>query len=129
MAEATFRVALVGCGRISRNHFEAIRATTGLELAAVSDIEPDRAQAAGEAYGVPWFVSYEEMIATVPCDIVTVATPSGLHPEEGIRVARAGKHAITEKPMAITLEGADVLAERSACRSLVRRSMNFSFEK
>lgn len=115
MAEATFRLALVGCGRISHNHFEAIKSTPGLELAAVSDIEPDRAQAAGEAYGVPWFVSYEEMLATVPCDVVTVATPSGLHPDEGIRVARAGKHVITEKPMAITLEGADALLE--ACAS------------
>lgn len=114
MAEATFRVALVGCGRISRNHLEAIKAAPGLELAAVSDIEPDRARTTGDAYGVPWYVSYEEMIATTLCDIVTVATPSGLHPEEGIRAARAGKHVITEKPMAITLEGADALLDACA---------------
>jgi len=114
MAEATFRVALVGCGRISRNHLEAIRVAPGLELAAVSDIVPDRARAVGEAEGVPWFVSYEEMLAAVPCDVVTLATPSGLHPEEGIRAARAGKHVITEKPMAVSLEGADALLEACA---------------
>ncbi|HUF64552.1 MAG TPA: Gfo/Idh/MocA family oxidoreductase [Gemmatimonadaceae bacterium] len=109
MTDAAFRVALVGCGRISRNHVEAIRSASGLELAAVCDLLPDRAREVGEAAGVPWFVSFEDMLATVECDVVTLATPSGLHPEEGIRAAQAGKHVITEKPMAISLEGADAL--------------------
>jgi UDP-N-acetyl-2-amino-2-deoxyglucuronate dehydrogenase len=74
---------------------EAIMSAHGLELAAVSDVLPERARATGEAAGVPWFVSFEEMLATAPCDVVTLATPSGLHPEEGIRAAQAGKHVIT----------------------------------
>ena len=107
--EREFRVALVGCGRISRNHFEALAAVDGLTLVAVADADAARAREAGESNGVPWFTSYEEMLARVPSDVVTIATPSGLHPAHGILAARAGRHVVTEKPMAISLDGADEL--------------------
>jgi UDP-N-acetyl-2-amino-2-deoxyglucuronate dehydrogenase len=104
-----FHVALVGCGRISRNHFEALARIDGLALSAVCDNVPERAQAAGEQWGVPWFTRYDEMLATGSADAVAICTPSGLHPEHGIAAARAGKHVISEKPMAITLSAADEL--------------------
>ena len=103
------RIALVGCGRISRNHFDAIARVDGLALAAVCDADATRARAAGEANDVPWFTAYDAMLAEAPCDAVTICTPSGLHPQHGIQAARAGKHVISEKPMAISLEGADAL--------------------
>jgi UDP-N-acetyl-2-amino-2-deoxyglucuronate dehydrogenase len=108
-----FRVALVGCGRISRNHFDAIATVDGLSLAGVCDSVEQRAREAGERLAVPWFTSYEAMLREVPCEIVTVATPSGLHPAHGILAARAGKHVVCEKPMAITLASADDLV--NAC--------------
>ena len=104
-----FRVALVGCGRISRNHVDAIERTEGLELVAVCDIVEARARDTAQRLKVPWFQSIEEMLATVECDVVTVATPSGLHPAHGTVAARAGKHVVCEKPMAISLGGADDL--------------------
>jgi UDP-N-acetyl-2-amino-2-deoxyglucuronate dehydrogenase len=103
----------VGCGRISRNHVEAIAKVDGLHLSAVCDVVEDRARGAGEAGGVRWFTSYEAMLAEAECDAVAVCTPSGLHPPHGIMAARVGKHVISEKPMAISLEGADALV--SAC--------------
>lgn len=104
-----FTIALVGCGRISRNHLAAIAAVDGLKLTAVCDSVPERAREAGEEAGVPWFDSYEEMLRNAECDAVTIATPSGLHPRHGVLAARAGKHVIAEKPMAISLESADEL--------------------
>jgi UDP-N-acetyl-2-amino-2-deoxyglucuronate dehydrogenase len=106
-----FTIALVGCGRISKNHFDAIRRVDGLRLAAVSDTDETRARAAGEGQGVPWFKSYAEMLAKGTFDAVAICTPSGLHSAQGIAAARAGKHVITEKPMSITLEQADALVE------------------
>lgn len=106
-----YRVALVGCGRISRNHFDAIAKVDGLELCAVSDVVPDRARAAGEELGVPSFDSYAEMLKKSDADVVTICTPSGMHSAHGIAAAQAGKHVITEKPMAITLEQADALVQ------------------
>jgi UDP-N-acetyl-2-amino-2-deoxyglucuronate dehydrogenase len=115
MAQPSFRVALIGCGRISRNHVEAIAATEGLQLVAVCDIDPERAREAGSSAGVPWFVAHEDMLAGTACDVVAITTPSGLHPDQGEYAARSGRHVITEKPMAISLEGADRLL--SACRA------------
>ena len=99
----------MGCGRISRNHFDAIAAVDGLRLTAVCDCVESRARAAGEQLGVPWYVSYETMLREAKSDIVTVATPSGLHSAHGMLAARAGKHVISEKPMSITLAQADEL--------------------
>jgi UDP-N-acetyl-2-amino-2-deoxyglucuronate dehydrogenase len=111
----SFDVALVGCGRISKNHFEALAKIDGLRLSAVCDAVPERAREAGEANGVPYWTSFEDMLREATCDVVVVATPSGLHPNHGILAARAGKHVVSEKPMAISLSAADDLVQ--ACDS------------
>ncbi|HSA55864.1 MAG TPA: Gfo/Idh/MocA family oxidoreductase [Gemmatimonadaceae bacterium] len=108
---APVRIALVGCGRISQNHFEAMRTVSGVELAAVCDVVEERARAAGEGERVPWYTSYAKMLEHTACDAVAICTPSGLHPQHGILAARAGKHVICEKPMAITLHAADELVQ------------------
>jgi len=105
------RVALVGCGRISRNHLEAIERVEGLRLVAVADTDIGRARAVGASQGVPAFGSLEEMLAAVPSDLVSICTPSGLHPQHGIVSAKAGRNVLTEKPMAISLAGADALVQ------------------
>ena len=109
----TFRIGLVGCGRISKNHFDAIRKIDGLTLSAVCDIDAERARRAGEEHGVPCFRSIEDMLrgAGDEIDIVTICTPSGVHAANGVVAARAGKHVVTEKPMAISLAQADELVK------------------
>jgi UDP-N-acetyl-2-amino-2-deoxyglucuronate dehydrogenase len=103
------RLALVGCGRIAQTHFDAIREVDGIELVAVCDAVEQRAREAGEQNDVPWFTSYSKMLSDVPSDAVAICTPSGLHPAHGILAARAGRHVVCEKPMAITLSAADEL--------------------
>jgi len=105
------RVALVGCGRISKNHFDALAKLPGLQLVAVCDVVAERAQRAGADHEVPWFTNYEQMLADIPSDAVIIATPSGLHPQHGILAAKAGRHVISEKPMAISLAAADALVQ------------------
>jgi UDP-N-acetyl-2-amino-2-deoxyglucuronate dehydrogenase len=108
-----FRIALVGCGRISKNHFDAIRKVDGLSLAAVCDTDAERARRAGEEQGVPAYRTIDDMLRAsddeAPFDIVAICTPSGLHSAHGAAAARAGKHVVTEKPMAISLTQADDL--------------------
>ena len=106
-----FRIALVGCGRISKNHIDAIERVDGLELVAACDVSEDRARALAEPRGIPWYTSYEKMLAEVPSEIVSIATPSGYHPAQGVLAAKAGRHVVTEKPMAISLRGADDLVQ------------------
>jgi UDP-N-acetyl-2-amino-2-deoxyglucuronate dehydrogenase len=109
MRQQDFRIGLVGCGRISKNHFDAIARIDGLSLAAVADIDGERARAAGESHGVPWFKSLDEMLSAGAFEMVAVCTPSGLHSANGVAAARAGKHVLVEKPMSISLDQADAL--------------------
>ena len=104
-ANRRIRFALVGCGRISANHFEAIAGQSGaVELVAVADNDPAALQQAIARTGAPGFPSLEALLAGVEPDIVVLATPSGLHAREAIQVAEAGYHVMSEKPMATRLE-------------------------
>ncbi|MFN9089513.1 MAG: Gfo/Idh/MocA family protein [Gemmatimonadaceae bacterium] len=105
------RLALVGCGRISRNHFDVIARNPDLQLVSVCDLVRERAEQAGTEFGVPAYTSLEQMLAEVPSDAVVVATPSGLQPQHGRVAARAGRQVISEKPMAISLAAADALVQ------------------
>jgi len=107
------RIMLVGCGRISERHIDAITSNAKLELVAVCDEVPDRAKAAGEKAGVPFFTSYEKMLDTAKADVVAICTPSGMHPRQGIMAAERGLHVICEKPLAISEE--ECLRMISAC--------------
>lgn len=103
------RFAIIGCGRIAPKHAESIAALEEAELAAVCDIVPERAQAFADKYGAKPYTSYEEMLAKEKVDVVTIATESDRHAPIGITCAKAGKHVMVEKPMAMTLASADEL--------------------
>jgi len=95
------RFALVGCGRISANHIDALRAHAGrAELVAVCDPDATACQSAAARSGAKAFESMESMLAGADFDVAVLATPSGLHPRQAIAAARTGRHVLTEKPMA-----------------------------
>ncbi len=98
------RFAIVGCGRISDRHTDAIAAHKDrAELVAVCDSDPAALEKASTAPKVPGYASLEQLLADSNADIVTLCTPSGLHPQQAVQVARAGRHVVTEKPMATRL--------------------------
>ena len=75
------RNAIIGCGRISKNHFGAIeKHQDNMELVAVCDSDPAVLRDHAERYGVPGFSSLTELLDKSDCDLVTICTPSGLHP-------------------------------------------------
>ncbi len=95
------RVAVVGCGKISTNHFASIEKHSGdLELVAVRDNCEKTLSVALDKYKVKGFTSLSEMLAAIDLDAITLCTPSGLHSGQAIEIAAAGKHVISEKPMA-----------------------------
>lgn len=101
IVERPVRFALVGCGRISANHLDALRQHAGrAELVAVCDNRPAALEAAVARTGVRGHDSLAGLLAASDADVVVLATPSGLHPRQAIDVARAGRHVLTEKPMA-----------------------------
>lgn len=95
------RFALVGCGRISKNHIESLeKHSKHAEVVAVCDIKDDALEAAQAATRSEAFLRYEDLLEKSNADVVVLATPSGLHSEQTVLAAKAGKHVITEKPMA-----------------------------
>ncbi len=109
------RFALVGCGRISKNHVESLaRHAERAELVAVCDNRPEALHAAEQATGAQGFGSLDALLASDLADIVVLATPSGLHPRQAIKVAQSGRHVLTEKPMATKWD--EGMAMVRACR-------------
>lgn len=105
-------VALVGCGRISRKHCEALAKVQGARLVAVCDLIRDRSESTGMQWNVPWYTSYETMMRDIHPAIVNVCTESGNHASVAIDVMkRFGCSVIVEKPMALRLTDADAMIQ------------------
>jgi len=95
------RFALVGCGRIADKHFEALaQHAERAELVAVCDTDPAALQRAVSRTRARGFASLGELLAGSDADVIVLATPSGMHAAETIQAAEAGRHVVTEKPMA-----------------------------
>ena len=108
------RFALVGCGRISEKHFESFRKhAEQSELIAVCDINSAALKVACSKTGAKGYSSLEFMLQDQQIDAVVIATPSGLHASQGIQVAHAGFHVITEKPMATRWGDGKTLSRRT----------------
>ena len=108
----SIKFGLVGCGRISRNHFKSIAEISEAEIVACCDKVEERAIASAKEYKIKkHYKNYTEMLENEELDGVLICTPSGLHPAMGIEAANKGYHVVTEKPMAISLESADALVK------------------
>ncbi len=95
------RFALVGCGRISRNHFGAIREHgADAELVDVCDTDATALSKAVAETGARGHASLDALLAATDADVIVLATPSGVHPSQAIKCAAAGFNILTEKPMA-----------------------------
>ena len=95
------RFAVVGCGRIAANHFEALRKhAANAEVVAVCDTDKEALERATTATGARGYATLAELSESTQADIVVLCTPSGLHSQQTIKVAQRGWHVLTEKPMA-----------------------------
>ncbi len=102
--------AIVGCGRIAKRHLEllGLNQIKDAKLAAVCDIIKDRVKKSGEQFRVPYYEDMFKMMETEKnIDAISILTPSGLHAEHVIGLAKYKKHILVEKPMALTLDDAD----------------------
>jgi UDP-N-acetyl-2-amino-2-deoxyglucuronate dehydrogenase len=101
IADRKIHIGLVGCGRISSNHFAAIaQNNASVELAAVCDIDAAVLAEHATRYAVPAYAKLETMLQQESLDLVVLCTPSGLHSQQTILAAQYRVHVMTEKPMA-----------------------------
>lgn len=112
----TLRVAVIGCGYFATNHLNAWAHLDGVEIAAVCDIDGDKARAAAERYKVPlWFTDAAEMLRAVRPDFVDIVTTMPSHRRLVTLCASEGIPVIVQKPFAPTY--ADCVAMVEACEA------------
>jgi len=102
---------IVGCGVIAPWHIGGVARAEGGQLVAVCDEVKEKARKLGEEHKVEWYTDYQRMLEREDLDVVSLCTPSSLHPQQAVLAARSGKHVLTEKPMAVTLKEADSMIE------------------
>ena len=105
------KIAIIGCGRISANHLQAILKTEQLELVGVCDEIYDKALNVGNEYNVPFFTDIEDMLSSLDIDIVSILTESGRHFEHSMLCMKSGKDVLVEKPMALKSEHTKIMIE------------------
>jgi UDP-N-acetyl-2-amino-2-deoxyglucuronate dehydrogenase len=95
------RIGVVGCGRISKNHFGSIeKHADTIELVAVCDLDGVILKQHEEQYQVKGYLKLEDMLNEAKLDLIAICTPSGVHPDQVVMAAERGIHVMTEKPMA-----------------------------
>jgi predicted dehydrogenase len=96
------RLGVLGCANIARGFIRDAREGEGIEIVTVASRSADKARAFAAATGVPRSVgSYEALLADTSIDAVYIPLPNSLHAEWAIKAARAGKHVLCEKPLAL----------------------------
>ncbi len=97
------KFAIVGFGHIGKRHAAIIKGHPDTELIAVSDINSAEENYAKSEYGVPFFTSLEELLASeIEMDVVSVCSPNGLHAEQSIKALEHKCHVVCEKPMGLS---------------------------
>jgi predicted dehydrogenase len=108
------KVGVVGAGIFGVNHLNAFRQLSYLgvaELAAVAEVNEERAKWVEDNYGCKVYRDYNEMFANPEIEAVTVVTPDHLHKPICIAAATAGKHVLVEKPLDVTVEGCKAMID------------------
>jgi xylose dehydrogenase (NAD/NADP) len=115
--EIGLKWGLLSTARINRHLIPAIRAAERAELVGVASRSQQRAEAYAAEWGIPRVHgSYQSLLDDPDVDVIYISLPNSLHAEWAVRAAKAGKHVLCEKPLAISVAECDQIlaAARSA---------------
>jgi predicted dehydrogenase len=102
------KFAVVGYGHIGKRHASMILNNPDAELVAVCENNRDQWQQGQENKGISFYDSLDDMLEHGPdFDVLSIATPNGLHEEQAIKGLQTGRHVVIEKPMALTKAGCE----------------------
>lgn len=117
--DTPLRFGLIGCGTAGMFHARSIEALDGLQLVGVYDFSPESARRFAAAYGAQPFETLDALLACRQIDAVCICTPSGLHAAQALAAIQSGKHVLIEKPLATTVEDAEMIVRAAEQAGLV----------
>jgi predicted dehydrogenase len=123
------RAALIGTGRIARQHLGCLRELPEVAVVGVCDLSPAMAESAAERFGIPaWYTDHRRMLDEVRPDVVHVTTPPTSHFPLAMAALDAGAHVVVEKPATVTFAELDTLLGRASERGrFVVEDYNYLF--
>jgi predicted dehydrogenase len=133
---ATIGIGLIGTGFMGKAHAIAFNAVSSVfgdiqrpRLRFLADVEPKRTEQKAEEFGFErWTTDWREVVNDPSVEVVAITTPNHLHREMAIAALEAGKHVYCEKPMAVSLNDAEAMAD-AARRSDRITLLGYSFAK
>jgi len=106
------KYAIIGCGRISKRHFEAINQDSRCSLYAACDLDENKLKMVKELYPlIKLYKNFLDVLGDKNVDVINICTPSGLHAKMAILAAKNGKNVIVEKPMAMLEKDAEKMVK------------------
>lgn len=122
------RLAIIGTGGMANMHAQEFRKVPGVVLAAVCDVDLDRARAfaAGHEPEAGVFTDFGELLRQASVDAVSIVAPDAFHTPLSLQALAAGKHVLCEKPLATNYADARRMA-RAAAKAGVVNMVNFSY--
>ncbi|MDR6551719.1 Gfo/Idh/MocA family oxidoreductase [Paenibacillus qinlingensis] len=127
----TYRIVVLGAGRIGSVHLREANAMNALQPVAVADSLEGRAKELASQYGLTAYTDYKEMIDRERPDIAVIALPPYLHKESAIYCASKGCHLLLEKPMALNAEECEEIiaaAKHNQVRLMIAHTMHYMAE-
>lgn len=103
------KVAVIGCGGISKLHLMALNNNPDAEIVAVADIKPERADKKAAEYGAKAYYDFDELLENEELDCIHICTPHYLHTPMALKALSKGLHVLTEKPCSVTADEVDAL--------------------
>jgi len=97
----TLSFGVLGTARIAEAFMYAARVSPRVQVTAIGSRDPERGRAFAERHGVSRVCSYDDVLADPNVDAVYIPLPNSMHAAWAIAAARAGKHVLCEKPLAI----------------------------
>lgn len=103
------KVAVIGCGSVSKMHFKALHENPDIEIVAVADIKPERADAKALEFGAKAYYDFDELTENEQLDSIHICTPHYLHTPMAVKALEKGINVLLEKPCSVSLEEVEVL--------------------
>jgi len=126
------QLGVIGCGRVAQAHLAAIQNLKDeVDLIAAADVDEKRAEEAKNRFGARLFSTsqYEEILSQSEIEAVIITLPNSLHHPVVLQAAKAKKHILVEKPMALNTKQAQEMvheAKRNGITLMVGQSRRFS---
>lgn len=111
-------VGVVGCGNISSIYLKNSALLRDIDIVACSDLVLDRAQAQAAQYGIARACTVEELLADPEVELILNLTIPHAHAPVALQALEAGKHAYSEKPIAVTRDECQAVLAAAAARGL-----------